>query len=95
MPRLQILHISRIGRPLKIIEDFAFDSISLQILRMEQTNFHFDKERYNPETEFAYCPNLTDLSLSHSICLMKIISWKKCSHHFQNCNTWTCPQRIL
>ncbi|CAG2215566.1 unnamed protein product [Mytilus edulis] len=67
MKMLKTLTLSNIGSPLlKKIEDYAFNSSSLISLSMEHTNFHFNKDRFNPQTIFASSPNLEYLSLTNN-----------------------------
>ncbi|XP_071142118.1 toll-like receptor 13 [Mytilus edulis] len=67
MKMLKTFTLSNIGSSLfKKIEDYAFNSSSLISLSMEHTNFHFNKDRFNPQTIFASSPNLEYLSLTNN-----------------------------
>lgn len=65
-PMLYVVQLSKIGYPLKHIDDFALNSSSMSSLRMQETNFHFDQEKFNPKTIFSVSPNLSFLYLDHS-----------------------------
>lgn len=56
----------KIGSPLKKIDDLAFNSSSLSSLNLQETNFHFDLENFNPKTIFLLASNLTFLYLDKS-----------------------------
>ncbi|CAG2215568.1 unnamed protein product [Mytilus edulis] len=58
--------MSKIGYPLRKIDDFAFNSSSLSNLNMQETNFHFDLGNFNPTSIFSLSPNLTFLYLDQS-----------------------------
>ncbi|VDI39100.1 Hypothetical predicted protein [Mytilus galloprovincialis] len=60
-PILYTVRISKIGYPLRKIDDFAFNSSSLSNLNMQETNFHFDLGNFNPTSIFSLSPNLTFL----------------------------------
>lgn len=64
---LQTLRLTSFGKPLKKIDEYAFNSSSLTTLNMEKNGFNFNKDfGYNSETIFAYCKNLIHLSLSEN-----------------------------
>ncbi|XP_052071166.1 toll-like receptor 3 [Mytilus californianus] len=66
MPVLYSVQLSKIGFPLKKIDDYAFNSSSLSSLRMDVANFHFDQEEFNAQTFFSLSPNLSFLNLNNN-----------------------------
>ncbi|XP_071140565.1 toll-like receptor 3 [Mytilus edulis] len=66
LPVLYSLQLSKIGFPLRKIDDYAFNSSSLSRLLMDVANFHFDREEFNPQTIFSLSPNLSFLNLDHN-----------------------------
>ncbi|XP_076084820.1 toll-like receptor 2 [Mytilus galloprovincialis] len=65
-PLIFSVQLSNLGNFLKKIDDFAFNSSSLSRINLQQTNFHFDQENFNPKTIFSLSPNLTFLNLDQS-----------------------------
>lgn len=58
--------MSKIGYPLRKIEEFAFNSSSLSNLNMQETNFHFALGNFIPTSILSLSPNLTFLYLDQS-----------------------------
>ena len=65
-PFLYSVQLSKLGNNLKKIDDFAFNSSSLSSLNLQETNFHFDQDNFNPNTIFSFSTNLTFLYLENS-----------------------------
>lgn len=64
MKWLRHLSVNLVGNPnLKVIEDYAFNSSTLETIHMRNCKFQFFKEMCNPETIFSLCPKLMNLEL--------------------------------
>ncbi|XP_052077213.1 toll-like receptor 13 [Mytilus californianus] len=64
MKWLRHLSLNSVGNPkLKVIEDYAFNSSTLETIHMQNCRFKFFIGMCNPETIFSLCPKLMNLEL--------------------------------